>query len=107
MIVRIWRGAATVENAPTYLKHVTEKVFPSLSDISGYQGANLLQREIDGQIEFLAVTMWDSIEAIKGFAGNDVRSAIVEPAAQTVLTEFDHFANHYELVYGSGCTTKK
>ncbi len=62
MVVRIWRGQATGDNAAAYRKHVTETVFPSLTSIQGHQGAYLLERDNDGQVEFLAVTLWDSLE---------------------------------------------
>lgn len=103
MIIRIWRGQATAANAPAYFRHVTEKVFPALIDIRGYQGAYLLRRETGGQVEFLAITAWDSLSAIKEFAGANAETAVVEPAARAVLADFDDFARHYELVYGSGC----
>lgn len=100
MVVRIWRGQSTPENADAYFKHVTEKVFPSLKEIQGHQGAYLLQRETGGQVEFLAVTLWDSLEVIRQFAGDDAETAIVEPAAKVVLSDFDDFARHYDLTYG-------
>ena len=104
MIIRIWRGSASDDNAPQYRKHVTEKVFPSLSNIDGYQGANLLERKVDAGTEFLAITIWKSVEAIKAFAGSDIETAIVEPAAQTVLSEYDDFVRHYELTFGTGAS---
>lgn len=106
MVVRIWRGQATGGNAAAYRKHVTETVFPSLTAIKGHQGAYLLQRETNGQVEFLAVTLWDCIESIRQFAGEDAETAIVEPAAQAVLSDFDDFARHYELAYGPECAKK-
>jgi len=107
MVVRIWRGQATLENASAYCKHVTQTVFPSLTNIQGHQGAYLLQRETNGQVEFLAVTLWDSIKAIKNFAGEDEETAIVEPAARAVLADFDDFARHYDLMYGPECGVTK
>jgi heme-degrading monooxygenase HmoA len=102
MIIRIWRGQAIKENAPAYFKHITETVFPSLTKINGYKGGYVLQRETDGQIEFLGITTWESVEVIKAFAGEDIETAIVEPAARAILTEFDDFARHYDLTYGDG-----
>ena len=53
MIVRIWRGQATSANADAYYRHVTTTVFPALGSIPGHQGAYLLRRDADGQVEFL------------------------------------------------------
>lgn len=99
MIERIWRGRSTIENAPKYQKHVTEQVFSALTQIPGFKGARLLKRQVGDEIEFLAVTMWDSLDAIKRFAGDNIETAIVEPAARKVLCEFDEFSTHFEIVY--------
>ncbi len=100
MIARLWRGRATAENAPAYVKHFTETVVPALKALPGHGGATLMQREVDGQIELLAVTLWDSRAAIEAFAGSDISRAHVEPQARAVLASFDDFADHYEMAYG-------
>lgn len=102
MIARIWRGQASTENAPHYRQHATERVFPTLEKLEGHQGACLLARESDGQVEFLALTLWDNIDVIKRFAGADPETAIVEPEARAVLSSFDNFARHYEVIGASG-----
>src|SRR6266446_8123316 len=98
MIARIWRGrTATTANAEAYFQHVTGTVFPALKELAGHRGAWLLRREVDGQTEFLAVTLWESRQAIEAFAGRDIGKAVVEPEARAVLAEFDDFASHYEV----------
>src|SRR5580700_10494158 len=99
MIARLWRGAAETGNADAYQRHATATVFPSLRDIPGHRGAFLLKRAAAGRTEFLAVTLWDSIEAVRAFAGADPDTAVVEPAARAVLAEFDDFARHYEVAF--------
>jgi heme-degrading monooxygenase HmoA len=99
MIVRTWRGQATHANADAYFHHVTETVFPSLKALAGHRGAWLLRCEVDGRTEFLALTLWESLEAIEAFAGRDIDTAIVEPEARAVLAEFDEFARHYEVAF--------
>ena len=101
MIARIWRGQASTTNAGTYRQHVTEGVFPKLQNLFGHRGAYLLAQPIDGGVEFLAVTLWDSIEAVQQFAGKDPNKAVVEPEARAVLSEFDDSVRHYEVVYRS------
>ncbi len=100
-VVRVWRGQAEPRNADAYARHVTTRVFPSLKTIAGHRGAYLLRRPISGRVEFLAVTLWDSLEAVKKFAGSDPDVAIVEPEARAVLAEFDEFARHYEVAHAS------
>jgi len=99
MIARTWRGTATAANADAYQHHFTARVAPHLKDLAGHRGAYLLRRAVAGQVEFLAVTLWDSIETIKGFAGANPDLALVEPEARAVLTEFDDFATHYEVAF--------
>ena len=99
MIVRLWRGRATTANADAYFRHVTGTVFPSLKALAGHRGAWLLRRDVDGHIEFLAMTLWESLEAIQAFAGGDIGTAIVEPEARAVLSGFDDFANHYKVAF--------
>jgi len=99
MIARLWRGlAANAMAADAYARHATDTVFPSLRSLAGHRGAYLLRREVDGGAEFLAVTLWDSRQSIEAFAGNDIGKAVVEPEAQAVLSRFDDFATHYEVV---------
>jgi hypothetical protein len=98
MIARTWRGQATHANALAYRRHFETNVVPHLKQIPGQQGAWLLQREVDERIEFLAVTLWDSIETVKQFAGADPDIANVEPEARAALAEFDSFVRHYEVV---------
>lgn len=99
MIIRIWRGRATVENAAAYAHHATETVFPALADLPSFRGAQLLQREIAGGIEFLVLTDWESLDAIRAFAGDDADTAVVEPTAGAILSEFDPSVRHYERVH--------
>lgn len=101
MIARTWRGRATAENAGAYVRHFTDNVLPELKKLAGNRGAWLLQRESDGRIDFLAVTLWQSRDAIKAFAGNDIGDAHVEPQARAVLADFDTFANHYDVAVSS------
>jgi heme-degrading monooxygenase HmoA len=99
MIARLWKGKSTKAKANAYQHHFTTTVVPSLRAIAGHKGAYLLRREDNGQVEFLALTLWDSLETIKRFTGVDPDVAIVEPDGRAALTEFDDFAKHYEVVH--------
>ncbi len=78
---------------------MTETVFPELGTLADHEGAWLLRREADGRTEFLAVTFWESLDSIRSFAGDEIATAIVEPEARAVLSDFDDFARHYELAF--------
>lgn len=98
MIARTWRGRAAAAKASDYHRHFTREVVPNLKRIAGHKGAYLLRREVDGEVEFLAVTLWDSIETIRKFSGPDPQVAHVEPEGRAALSDFDEFACHYEMV---------
>lgn len=101
MFLRLWRGSAVGTNADAYQRHVTGSVFPTLKDIPGHRGACLLRREAGGAVEFMAVTAWDDLDAIRAFAGDDPDVAVVEPAAHAVLSEHDSFVRNFEVVHGT------
>jgi heme-degrading monooxygenase HmoA len=99
MIARTWRGRATAANAPAYVRHFTDTVVPQLEALPGHRGAWLMQREVDGEVELVAFTLWESRASIEAFAGHDIGRAHVEPAARAILSSFDAFAEHFEVAY--------
>jgi heme-degrading monooxygenase HmoA len=91
MIARLWRGVA--KDAEAYLRHLDGNVVPELKKIAGYRGYRVLRREQ----EILVMTLWESMAAVRAFAGADPDKAVVEPEARAVLAEFDDFVRHYEV----------
>jgi heme-degrading monooxygenase HmoA len=80
-IARTWRGRATKEKAEDYLRHFETGVVQNLKGIPGNTGAYLMRRDADGGVEFLALTFWDSIDAIKRFFAVIPRSLASRPRA--------------------------
>ena len=106
MIVRMWRGQAKAANADAYEHFVTTRVFAELPVIDGHRGAYLLKRPMLNQeggdeVEFIAVTLWDSLAAVRAFAGETIERAVVEPEARAVLSRFDDFVRHFELAHAA------
>lgn len=101
MIARTWRGRARRDNAADYEQHFTNDVVPNLNAVPGHRGAWLLRNEVDDEIEFTAITLWDTIESIKAFAGDDPTVAHIEPAGLAALTSHDNFATNHLLVHRS------
>ena len=97
MIARVWHGQASVENGPRYVEHLRRSVFPELREIEVHRGAYLLERTLGDRVEFMVTTLWDSMEAIQRFAGERPEKAVVEPAAQAVLADFDEDVVHYTV----------
>lgn len=100
MIARVWHGRAPSAGADAYEEHFRTGVLPNLEKVAGFRGAQLWRREQDGQVEFVAVTTFDSIEAVRGFAGADYERAVVEPEARQVLSGFEERCTHYEVAVG-------
>ena len=101
MIARTWHAHASPDRADSYAAHFTETVAPSLKRLAGHRGAFLLRREAEGQVEFLALTLWESRASIEAFAGKDISRAHVEPEGQAALSSFDDFADHYDVAFTS------
>jgi uncharacterized protein len=98
LILRMWRARSTVDNSGKYVQHATRKVFPALRAIEGHRGAYLLRRVVDSGIELVVLTLWESMEAVRKFAGEVPEKAVVEPEARAVLTSFDESVVHFEIV---------
>jgi heme-degrading monooxygenase HmoA len=103
MISRVWHGWTTRENADAYQKLLRETVLPEIHRVRGFKGAQVLRRDVNNldessEVEFLVITQFDSIDAVKGFAGTDYEVAVIEPAARKLLSRFDARAAHYERV---------
>ena len=98
MIIREWRGRARRSQADAYPRHFRERVISELRQVPGFIGAQLARCDLDGEIEFLVLTQWQSMETIRAFAGMDVEKAVVEPGAAAALVEFDERVRHYEVV---------
>jgi heme-degrading monooxygenase HmoA len=101
MIARIWAARSTPERAPTYAEHLKNQVLPTLKTIDGYGGAMLLERAAGGAVEIVVITFWESLDAIRYFAGIDCEQAVVADEAAALLTEFDRRVKHYDVAVSS------
>ncbi len=99
MILRMWKARSTPEKSDRYIRHATEKVFPTLRTIGGHRGAYLLRHSVDGIVELVVLTLWESMEAVRKFAGVKPEKAVVEQEAQAVLTDFDKTVTHFEVLH--------
>jgi heme-degrading monooxygenase HmoA len=97
VILRYWRGWTTPDNAEAYEKIVSEQVLPGIAArrLDGYHGAYLLRRDLDQEVEFATVMIFDSLDHVRAFAGDDYETAYVPPAARAVLARFDERSAHY------------
>jgi heme-degrading monooxygenase HmoA len=98
MISRHWHGIVKPDQADAYVLHLISETFPGLRDLDGFLGAEILKREVPEGIEFLIVTRWASIEAVRQFAPDDPGAAVVAPKAQEMMVDYDRVVQHYHVV---------
>ena len=91
MIARIWHGWTTRANADAFAKLLIEVVVPGFEAraVAGFLHIDLLRRDAGDEVEFTTIMIFDSIEAVKRFAGDDATVALVPDAARALLARFD------------------
>jgi hypothetical protein len=99
MISRIWHGWTSLENADAYEALLQEEIFVGIQDrrIPGYHGIHLFRREIGHEVEFITLMWFESLDAVRIFAGEDYELAVVPPKARLLLKRFDPRSQHYEV----------
>jgi heme-degrading monooxygenase HmoA len=98
VVIREWRGRASPSRMDAYPRHFRDNVIPALRELPGFAGAHLSWHAFGDNVEFLVLTLWQSMDAIRDFAGHDVEKAVVEPAAVAALLDFDSDVYHYEVI---------
>ena len=97
MIARIWSGAVRSEDGDAYAAYIGETGLAGYVATPGTRGAWLLRREVGERTEFVAFTLWDSLDAIRAFAGDDPETAVYYPEDDRYLVERDEKVKHYEV----------
>ena len=99
MIIRVWHGWTSPDNADTYEALLKEEIFVGIENrrIPGFNGIQLLRRNVGAEVEFVTFMRFESLAAVREFAGDDYEAAVVPPKARAVLAHFDDRSQHYEL----------
>lgn len=97
MIARIWRGAVRQGDGDAYVKYIDETGIAEYVSTPGNRGAWMLRRDVGERTEFLTFTLWDSLDAVKAFAGEDYETAVYYPEDERFLVEHDDTCAHYEV----------
>lgn len=99
MISRIWHGWTTHAKADDYEALLKNEIFVGIHDrqIPGYRGIHLLRRNHGAEVEFITIMWFDSLDAVRTFAGEDYETAVVPPKARELLSRFDRRSQHYEV----------
>ena len=99
MITRVWQGWTSATDAGRYEAHYRDEVLSTLRAVAGFRGARLLRRTVGDETEFVSVTTFDDLDAIRGFAGDDFETAVIAPAARAVLVRFDETVRHFDTAF--------
>ncbi len=100
MIARVWRGWTEAADADAYERFLRTELFPEVARLDGFGGAHILRRPApDGEVEFVTVTLFDSLDAVRAFAGEDYETPVIEPEAQRLLSRYEDRAVHYDTVF--------
>jgi heme-degrading monooxygenase HmoA len=99
MISRIWHGWTTLGNADKYEALLKEEIFAGIQNrhIRGFKGIQLLRREDGKEVEFITIMTFDTLDAVRDFAGEDYEVAVVPQKAREVLSHFDERSQHYDI----------
>ncbi len=99
MICRIWHGWTTPANAGAYEELLRSEIFQGIArrEMPGFRGIELLRRPDAELVEFVTIMRFDSLEAVRAFAGPDYELAVVPPSARALLHRFDPRSAHYEV----------
>jgi hypothetical protein len=99
MISRIWHGWTTPSNADAYESLLKEEIFVGIQNrrMDGYRGIQLFRRNLGSEEEFVTVMWFESIDAVRIFAGKDYETAVVPQKARLLLSRFDARSQHYEV----------
>ena len=98
MIARIWRGWTKRADASTYERMLRNEIFPDIAarNIKGYRGAELFIRANGEETEFVTLLRFDSMDAVKEFAGSDETKPVIFPGVEKLLTRMEP-AQHYQV----------
>ena len=99
MISRVWHGWTTPDKADAYEALLKNEIFTGIRNrqIAGFKEIQLFRRNIDAEVEFVTVMWFESLDAVRAFAGEDYELAVVPPKARELLSRFDARSQHYEV----------
>jgi len=97
VIARVWHGRTTRDDADAYQELLASSVLPGIDAIKGFSGAELYRRDVGDEVEFITITRFSSLDAVREFAGDDYEQAVISEAAHRLLSSFDERVAIYEM----------
>lgn len=100
MISRVWHGWTNRDNADAYEELLRNEIFAHIAkrSILGFRGIHLLRRDVDDDVEFVTIMWFDTLDAVRAFAGEEYEVAVVPPEARQLLSRFDDLSAHYQVI---------
>jgi heme-degrading monooxygenase HmoA len=98
VIGRLWHGWTSRDKAEAYEELLRTEVLPGIHKVDGYGGAYLLRRDVEEGVEFVTLTLFESMDSVRAFAGEDYEVAVVPPKARELLSRFDPTSDHFQVV---------
>jgi heme-degrading monooxygenase HmoA len=99
MIARIWKGTTPTAKADAYVDYVKRTGIEGYKSVEGNRGQYIL-RKTDGDVaEVTVVSFWDSMDAIRAFAGPEPEKPVYYPEDEEFLLEFADRVEHYDVAY--------
>jgi heme-degrading monooxygenase HmoA len=97
VIARIWKGTVRTDNADVYARYIEETGFAEYGETAGNRGAWMLRRELGDRTEFITFSLWESLDAVKAFAGEDHEASVLYPEDERYLIDPQPTVEHYEV----------
>ena len=102
MISRVWHGWTKPEHAHAYEALLRSEILPGIHRVPGFRGATLLRRRDGNEEEFVTITRFDDLDAVRAFAGEDYTRAVIAPDAKPLLSRYDERSVHYDTAFSLG-----
>lgn len=99
MVARIWHGWTSVADADAYERLLRHEIFQGIvaRTVPGFEGIDLLRKDAPDEVEFVTIMWFESLAAVRVFAGEDYEKAVVPDAARALLKRFDARSAHYDV----------
>ncbi len=97
MIMRIWRGITPKDQADAYLEHLQQTALPALAGQPGQRGAWVLRRVQGDRCEIVLLSLWDSLDAVRAFAGDQPERAVYFAEDDKFLLDMEPLVRLYEV----------
>lgn len=107
MVERHWTAIARQDSANDYIAYLQSNTLLKLKSIIGFVSLRILQRQVKDGVEFLVISEWKTIAAIKNFAGENVTAAVVPEIVQEMMLNYDTSVRHYEVIDNTSISRSK